>query len=66
MNMTFRMADGTRAGIVPSRELREPAAKQLGVEWTRPDRTVPVVFHVRNQEALDRVLTRFGAAQHAC
>jgi hypothetical protein len=66
MNVTFKLTDGTRAGIVPTRELRELALKQFGVEWAAPDRKLPVVFHVRNQEALDRVLSRFGAINQPC
>jgi hypothetical protein len=66
MNVTFRLADGTRAGIVPTRELRELAKQRLGVEWTAPSRKPPVVFHVRDQQALDRVITRFGAVPRAC
>jgi hypothetical protein len=65
MNVTFRLADGTRVGIVPTRELRALAAKELGVQWGAPAADVPVVFHVRNQEALDRVLARFGARSRA-
>jgi hypothetical protein len=61
MNVTFGLADGTRAGIVPSRDLRELAAKRYGVKWGAPDADVRVVFHVRSQAALDRVLARFGA-----
>lgn len=61
MNVTFRLADGTPAGIVPTRELRELARQQFGVEWTA-GRKLPVVFHVRDQQALDRVIARFGAA----
>jgi hypothetical protein len=57
MKVTFKLADGTRAGIVPTRDLRELAEQELGVEWTTP---AAVVFWVRNQQALDRVLDRFG------
>lgn len=66
MNVTFRLADGTRAGIVPAKDLRELTKQRLGVEWTAPDRKVPVLFHVSNQQTLDRVLTRFGAVNHPC
>ena len=66
MNVTFRLADGTRAGIVPSRDLRELTRRRLGVEWTAPGGKIPVVFHVRDQQALDRVIARFGAVNHAC
>ncbi|MFZ5876060.1 MAG: hypothetical protein ACOYXU_06575 [Nitrospirota bacterium] len=65
MNVTFRLADGTQAGIVPTRELRELAKQRLGVEWTAPGRKLPVVFHVRDRQALDRVITRFGV-HRAC
>jgi hypothetical protein len=65
MKVTFKMTDGTRAGIVPSRTLRERAEHELGVEWTTPSAKVPVVFWVRNQQALDRVLDRFGAIDRA-
>jgi hypothetical protein len=65
MKVTFRLADGTRAGIVPTRDLRELAEQELGVEWTAPSAKVPVVFWVRNQQALDRVLDRFGAIDRA-
>jgi hypothetical protein len=65
MTMTFTLADGTRAGIVPTRDLRELAEQRLGVEWTAPAAKVPVLFYVRNQQALDRVLDRFGAINRA-
>jgi hypothetical protein len=65
MKVTFRLADGTRAGIVPTRDLRELAEQELGVEWTAPAANVPLVFWVRNQQALDRVLDRFGAIDRA-
>lgn len=61
MTMTFRLADGTRAGIVPTRDLRALTVKQHGVEWAAPATKVPVLFYVSNQQALDRVLARFGA-----
>jgi hypothetical protein len=63
--MTFTLADGTRAGIVPTRDLRAVAVKQLGVEWMAPATEVPVVFYVPNQQALHRVLARFGALNGA-
>ena len=65
MTMTFTLADGTRAGIVPTRDLRALAEQRLGVEWTAPAAKVPVLFYVRNQQALDRVLDRFGAINRA-
>ena len=65
MSVTFRLADGTRAGIVPTRDLRARAVKQHGLEWVGPGADVPVVFYVRNQAALDRVFARFGAPNHA-
>ncbi len=65
MKVTFKMTDGTRAGIVPSRDWRERAELEVGVEWTAPAAKAPVVFWVRNQEALDRVLDRFGSINRA-
>ncbi len=65
MNVTFRLGDGTRAGIVPTRGLRDLTVKQQGLEWVAPASDVPVVFYVRNQEALDRVLARFGSRNGA-
>lgn len=61
MKLAFTLTDGTRAGIVPTRGLRALTVQQAGVQWVAPDADVPVVFHVKNQAALDRVLTRFGA-----
>ena len=65
MTMTFTLADGTRAGIVPTRDLRVLTAKELGVECAAPAMKVPVLFYVPNQQALDRVLARFGALNGA-
>ena len=65
MKVTFKLPDGTPAGIVPTRELRLQAEQEWGVDWTSPAAKVPVVFWVRNQQALDRVLDRFGAIDRA-
>ncbi len=65
MRMTFTLADGTRAGIVPTRDLRALTVKQLGDECVAPDKKVPVLFYVPNQQSLDRVLARFGALRNA-
>jgi hypothetical protein len=60
MELTFTLPDGTRAGIVPTGGLRELTLEELGVGCLTPARNVPVVFHVSNRQALDRVRTRFG------
>ncbi len=67
MKLAFTLPDGTRAGIVPIRDLRGLTAKQLGVECLTPAKDVSVVFYVPNRQALGRVMARFGAGQReAC
>ena len=63
MELTFTLQDGTRAGIVPTQELRDLTVKQLELECLAPAKDVSVVFYVPNQQALDRVRTRFGLAE---
>lgn len=60
MELTFTLQDGTRAGIMPTQELRNLTVGQLGLECLSPAKDVSVVFHVPNRQALDRVRTRFG------
>jgi len=62
MELTFTLQNGTRAGIVPTRELRDLSVEQLGLECLAPAKDVAVVFYVPNQQALDRVRARFGLA----
>jgi hypothetical protein len=63
MELTFTLPDGTRAGIVPTSDLRELTVKELGVECLTPANDVSVVFYVSNRQALDRIRTRFGMAK---
>ena len=60
MELTFTLPNGTRAGIRPTQELRDLTVEQLGLECLAPAKDVSVVFHVPNQQALDRVKARFG------
>ncbi len=60
MELTFTLPGGTRAGIVPTQELRGLTVEQLGLECLAPAKDVAVVFYVPNKQALDRVRTRFG------
>jgi len=60
MEMTFNLPDGTRAGILPTRHLRNLTIRELGAECFVPAEKVSVVFHVANRQALDRVRERFG------
>ena len=63
MELTFTLPDGTRAGIVPTSDLRALTVKQLGMECLAPAKDVSVVFYVPNKQALDRVRTRFGLTE---
>ena len=63
MELTFTLPNGTRAGIRPTQELRDLTIEQLGLECLAPAKDVSVVFHVPNQQALDRVRTRFGLTE---
>jgi len=63
MQLTFTLQDGTRAGIRPTQELRDLTVAQLGLGCLAPAKDVSVVFHVPNQQALDRVRARFGLAE---
>ena len=63
MELTFTLPDGTRAGIRPTQELRDLTIEQLGLECLAPAKDVSVVFHVPNQQALDRVRARFGLTE---
>ena len=61
--LTFTLPDGTRAGIVPTRDLQDLTVKQLGMECLAPAQDVSVVFYVPNKQALDRIMARFGLAK---
>ena len=63
MELTFTLSNGTRAGIVPTQELGDRTVEQLGLECLAPSKDVSVVFYVPNQQALDRVRTRFGLTE---
>jgi len=60
MELTFTLPNGARAGIVPTKDLGDLTVKQLGLECLAPAKDVSVVFHVPNQQALDRLRARFG------
>ena len=63
MELTFTLSDGTRAGIVPMRDLRGLTIEQLGMKCLTPGKDVSLVFYVPNKQALDRVMARFGLAK---
>jgi hypothetical protein len=63
MELTFALPDGTRAGIVPTRDLRDFTVKLLGMECLTPGKEVSVVFYVSNKKTLDRILERFGSVK---
>jgi hypothetical protein len=63
MELTFALPDGTRAGIIPTQELGALTVEQLGLECLAPATKVSVLFYVPNQQALDRVRTRFGLTE---
>ncbi len=63
MERTFTLPNGTRAGIVPTHGLKDLTVQQLGLECLAPSKDVSVVFHVPNQQALDRVRARFGLTE---
>jgi len=63
MELTFTLANGTRAGIRPTQDLGDLTVKQLGLECLALAKDVSVVFHVTSQRALDRVKARFGLAE---
>jgi hypothetical protein len=60
MELTFSLANGTRAGIVPTHSLRDLTVEQLGLECLAPAKDFAVVFYVPDRQALDRVRARFG------
>jgi hypothetical protein len=60
MELTFTLPDGTRAGLLPTRDLRSLTTEELGVECLAPAEKVSVVFHVATKQALNRVRERFG------
>jgi hypothetical protein len=60
MQLTFALPNGMRAGIVPTHGLKDLTVKQLEMKCLTPAKGVSVVFYVPNQQALDRVRTRFG------
>jgi len=63
MELTFTLPNGTRAGIVPTHGLKDLTVEQLGMECLAPAKNVSVVFYVPDQQALDRVRTRFGLTE---
>ena len=63
MELTFTLPNGTRAGIRPTEDLGDLTVKQLGLECLAPAKDVSVVFHVPNQQALDRVREQFGLTE---
>ena len=63
MELTFALPDGTRAGIVPTRNLTDLTVKQLEMECLAPAKDVSVVFYVPNKQVLDRVRARFGMTE---
>ena len=63
MQLTFTLPNGTLAGIVPTQDLGDFTVEQLGLECLAPAKDVSVVFYVPNQQALDRVRTRFGLTE---
>jgi hypothetical protein len=63
MELTFALPDGTRAGIVPTQVLGDLTVEQLGLECLAPSKEVSILFYVPNQQALDRVRTRFGLTE---
>ena len=60
MILSFKMPDGTQAGIVPTQGLTELTVEQLGLKCLEVARNASVVFYVPDQPALDRIRTRFG------
>ena len=63
MELTFALANGTHAGIVPIHELRDLTVEQLGLECLAPAEDVSVLFYVSNKQTLDRVRARFGLTE---
>lgn len=60
MELTFTLQNGTRAGVMPIRELKDLTVEQLGMKCLTPAPHVSVVFYVPDRAALERVRTRFG------
>jgi len=63
MELAFTLANGTRAGLVPTQELRDLTVEQLGLECLAPAKDVSVVFYVPDKQGLDRVRARFGLTE---
>ena len=64
MELRFALQGGTCAGVVLANGLFDQFGGKIGRPCTSAEKDLPVVFHIANQEALDRVLTRFGLAEY--
>ncbi|TLY38637.1 MAG: hypothetical protein E6K60_00460 [Nitrospirae bacterium] len=64
MELRFALQGGTCAGVVLANGLFDQFGGKIGRPCTSTEKDLPVVFHIANQEALDRVLTRFGLAEY--
>jgi hypothetical protein len=62
MELTFALENGMRAGVRPTEDVRDAVAERRCIEESAPDQDLAVIFHVRNKQAVDRVMERFGAS----
>jgi hypothetical protein len=61
MELTFALTNGTCAGVTLPAGTSDPGRVTVGRPCATSDKDVPVIFHVQNREALERVVARFGA-----
>ena len=62
MELTFPLRNGTRAGVIPRQGLEDLVIEKRCLEQTAATNNVAVIFHVPNQQVLDRIMHQFGPA----
>jgi hypothetical protein len=62
MELTFALQNGTRAGVQATQDVRDAVVQRRCIEQSAPDQDVAVIFHVRNKQAVDRMMERFAVS----
>ena len=62
MELTFSLRNGTRAGVMPGSEVRDLAVQRPCIERSASGQDIAIIFYVPNEQALDRMMDRFGAS----
>jgi hypothetical protein len=60
MELTFALENGMRAGVRPTEDVRDAVVERRCIEQSAPEQDIAVIFHVRNKQAVDRVMERFA------